>query len=479
MPSAPSIQEKARQRCHWLPDLSHHQGPRYQGIVDALAQSITQGTLTPGVRLPPQRLMADALGVTVGTITRAYREAERRGLVETKVGSGTRIKEASSESDKPSFSHLSQAAADSIDLSLSVQTPHPGRHTLWTSLIHEFGDQAHSSTLALDYQTEQGAQAHRQQLADWLNQQALNVDAHELILTTGGQHADYLALQALVRPGEAVASAALTYPGMIAASRQLGFKHIAVPMDAEGIQPEALERLCQQQRIRMLYVMPEHNNPTGAHMSEARRQAIVDVARRHDMLLLEDGVQFVSAAYRGRPFFELAPERSLYLFSISKLLSGGLRFGALRAPTALISRLTAALRAQCWSLPGIVPSLALAWLTSPQGNAIIDWQWQEVSARHQLLDQYLAGYTLSTHPCSFHAWLKLPEPWRAHEFVQQAAAVGVTLINPDPFCVGSQPAPQSVRICLTPPEQRDRLALGLERLARLLHAGPPLRMPLV
>ncbi|MFC3390278.1 PLP-dependent aminotransferase family protein [Aidingimonas halophila] len=472
-----TIQQNARARCHWLPTLDAISTPRYQALVDQLAADIANGSLKPGERLPPQRLLADALQVTVGTITRAYREAERRGLVEARVGSGTRVRDR--HSDAPDFHHLSHAADGSIDLSLSVPIPHAMRHQQLSAALATLARHEPSMHTALAYQSEQGNRHHRRQLADWLTTQGLPMDVDELLFTEGGQHADYLALQALVRPGEAVASAALTYPGMIAAARQLGLKHIAVPVDDEGIRPDALDRLCQQQRIRLLYIMPEHNNPTGQHMGANRRNAIAEVARRHDVLLLEDGVQFVSAETRGTPFYRLAPDQSLYIFSTSKLLTGGLRFGALRAPAPLIPKLCAALRAQCWAPPDLIAAVACQWLTSPEADSLIRWQWQEVAIRQQRVQEVLGAHQPHAHPCGFHAWLALPDPWRATDFVSRAAERGVTVISADPFCVGSQPAPQAVRLCVTPPADRTTLETGLSRLAELLEEEPLRVSPMV
>lgn len=472
-----TITDRARNRCSWLPNLDGMEGPRYKTLVDRIAADITAGVLEPGERLPPQRLLADALQVTVGTITRAYREAERRGLVEAKVGSGTRVRGLNS--DTPDFHHLSKASSDSVDLSLSVPIPHHLRAEQLAAVMERVARQPASADSALNYQSEQGSLRQRERLAEWLDSQGLPMQPQEMITTVGGQHADFLTLQSLIRPGEAVASDALTYPGMIAAARQLGLRHLPVAMDREGMRPDALERLCQQQRIRLLYLMPEHNNPTAAQMSLGRREAIVRIARKYDLLLLEDGVQFVHQELRGAPFYQLAPERSLYIFSVSKILSGGLRFGILRAPANLIPQLSAGLRAQCWAMPGLMGAVACEWLTSETAKPLIDWQWQELEARHQLLNEILAGYELHAHPCGFHAWLHLPEPWRAQDFVKRAAECSVTLISPEPFCVGSQPAPQAIRICLTPPETRESLSAGLIRLSELLAKGPPLTAALV
>lgn len=472
-----SIKEKAQQRASWLPSGQTPAGARYKTLADQIAAAIASGELKPGDRLPPQRLLADALEVTVGTITRAYKEAERRGLLEAKVGSGTRVR--GKNSDEPNFHHLSKATGDSIDLSLSIPIPCALRERQLSAIMARLSEQPSALHNALEYQSEKGNPEQRKQLAAWLSSQNIHIDTDELLLSIGGQHADFLVLQSLIRPGEAVASDALTYPGMIACARQLGLKHLPVSMDREGMRPDALERLCERQRVRLLYLMPEHNNPTAAHMSEQRRREIVRIARKYDLLILEDGVQFVSAELRGTPFFELAPERSFYIFSVSKILSGGLRFGCLRAPAALIPQLASGIRAQFWSSPGIVGAVACEWLASGDADTLINWQNQELAARHALFERVFGGYDFHAHPCGFHAWLHLPEPWRASDFVEQARHRGVTLVSPEPFCVGTQPAPQAVRICITPPTSIESLQTGLNRLRDLLAEGPSPTAPLV
>lgn len=471
------IQEKARARCQWLPVLDKDQDTLYLALADQLAADVASGSLKPGDPLPPQRLLADALGVTLGTISRAYREAERRGLTEARVGSGTRVRGV--QSDEPTFHHLSRADADSIDLSLSIPIPNSIRSEQLAISLQHLANHPAALRLALSYQPEQGNRQQREILAKWLSQQKLTVSADELILTEGGQHADFLAMQALIRPGEAVASAALTYPGMIAVARQLSLKHLPIPTDEQGIRPDALERLCEQQKIRLLYVMPEYNNPTGEHMSASRREAIIDIARRYDLLILEDAVQYVLPEQRGTPFYQLAPERSLYIFSVSKIIEGGIRFGALRAPSNLMPRLSASLRAQCWSVPGIVGAIVCQWLETGNVDALIDWQWKQVKERQTLLQHYLGEYNPIAHPYGFHAWLNLPEPWRAVDFVNEAARQGITLIASDPFCVGTYPAPQAVRICVTPPADISLLEKGLTKLKSLLEEGPSHTAPLL
>lgn len=467
-----SLREKARARCTWLPDLEAYAGPRYKALVTAIKTAIDQGELLVDQRLPPQRLLADALGVTTGTVTRAYTEAERRGLVAARVGSGTYVLPKPSGA-KPDFYHLEAGREDgSIDLSLSLMVPSPQRVETFHKALQQVADDPEQLAAALAYQSERGQARYLQVFVDWLQRLGMQVDAEQLVVTDGGQHALFIALQTLMAPGDLLVSDRFTYPGAIAAARQLHLRHLGVPMDDEGMDMDALEKLCQQQNPKAVYVMPDLNNPTGCRLSLARRQRLADLAARYDFWILEDAVQFLPEEYRLPRVADLAPERTLYLFSTSKILAGGLRVGLVVSPQELLPGLMASLRAHCWMAPPLMVALTCAWIESGDAERLLEWQWQEVRARQQLLADIFVDQDFSSHPYGFVVWLQLPEGWRASEFVRAAAKVGVRLLSAEPFCVGSQAAPQAVRLTISPPAERSQLEEGLRRLHRLLTSPP-------
>lgn len=447
---------------------------RYRALADAIAAAIASGELEPGRRLPPQRRLADALGVTVGTITRGYDEAERRGLLEARVGSGTYVKDR--HANVPGFRHVpagpDATAGELIDLSLSLPPPHPQRPAgLGEALAALAGDPV-ALQMAVDYQSEHGALAHRRTLAAWLRRLGLAMAADELTITLGGQHGIFLALQALTQPGERIAAAALTYPGLIAAAQQCHLKLQRIPLDDQGLDVEALARLCQQQPPRLVYLTPEQNNPTGAQLSEARRAQLVELARRHDFWLLEDGVQYLPPEARGRPLYSRAPERTLYLFSTSKVIAGGLRIGTLRAPPALHERLASAQRAQSWMVPPLMVEVVCRWIDSGAAERLLDWQLDEIATRQRMARQRLAAFAPRGQLHGFHLWLELPAGWRAAALIEQLERQGVRVTSAEPFCVGSEPAPQAIRVCLSAAASREALDRALGIIADTLAAPP-------
>ncbi len=455
----------------WVPQLAAR-GIRYRNLAEAIADAIRRGELAPGAKLPPQRRLADRLRVTVGTVTRAYAEAERQGWVVARVGSGTYVRGAETSSSQD-FLASRPVEAGIIDLSLSLPPPHPMRAATLGRVLREMADNDLVLHRAVEYQSDRGVAAHRERLAAWMTELGMPVDAEELLVTQGGQHGISLALHALARPGERIAADVLTYPGLISAARQAHLKVAGVTMDDQGMDMEALARLCaQQQPPRLVYVTPDQNNPTGTPLSEARRERLVTLARRHDFWIVEDGVQYLPESERGTPLYRLAPERTLFIFSTSKVLAGGLRIGTLVAPPMLRERLGATLRAQNWMVPPLMVEAVCRWVTSDDSRALLDWLIEELGARQSLARDCLANYSLSGRPHGNNLWLPLPEGLRSAELMEALAQRHILVSSAEPFCVGSEPAPQALRLCLSAAPSREALARALETIAELL-AEPP------
>ncbi|MHB0774816.1 aminotransferase-like domain-containing protein [Halomonas sp. WWR20] len=455
----------------WAPHLAD-EGPRYRAIAEAITTAIVEGELKPGQQLPPQRRLADRLKVTVGTVTRAYAEAERQGWVEARVGSGTYVRDVGS-SKGADFLASPQLQDGIIDLSLSLPSPHPLRAAALGRALRDIAEDSEILHRAVEYQSERGVLAHREQLAAWMARLDMHVDPELLLVTQGGQHGISLALSALTRPGERIAADALTYPGLIGAAQQAHLKLLGVPLDADGMDMGALERLCAQQPPRLVYVTPDQNNPTGASLAEARREQLAALARRHDFWILEDGVQYLPSAERGTPLYQLAPERTLFTFSTAKVLAGGLRIGTLRVPPPLLNRLGAAIRAQSWMVPPLMVEAVCRWIASDDADRLLAWQIDELDERQRLAREMLAGYELHSRPHGANLWLPLPAGLRSAVILDALEQRGVRVTSAEPFCVGSTPAPQALRLCLSAAASREALKQALSIVVEVLETPPP------
>lgn len=455
----------------WMPSLAGIPGSRYRAIASAIENAIQSGELLPGERLPPQRRLADALGVTIGTVTRGYAEAERNGWVTARVGSGTYVKsETQASAFSPTFTNDTSPGV--IDLSLSLPPPHPLRQLLLSEALSALSQSEAALARGVTYQEAQGRHEQRAILASWLNKLGMLFSADELFITQGGQHGISLALSTLLRPGELLAADALTYPGAISAAQQAHLKLVGIGQDHEGMRMDLLEAQCARQPPRAIYLTPDQNNPTGACLSESRREQLVVLARRYDIWLIEDGVQYLPLEQRGTPIYKLAPERTLFVFSTAKVLAGGLRIGVLRAPTCLHERLATGLRSQSWMVPPLMVDVACHWVNQGAADELLTWQTQELAERQRLAAEWLQGFTLSGRTHSSNVWLTLPEGSRALELCERLLQRGVKVSSAEPFCVGSTPAPQSIRLCIGAAADRSQLIQALSTIAACVTERP-------
>ncbi len=289
--------------------------PLYLSIADALARDVAEGRLATGARLPTQRELAETLGVTVGTVTRGYAEAARRGLVSGEVGRGSFVRGPAPE----------PASLPGALVELGVNHPPAASPPLCAALQAGLAELARSPSAGrlLDYPPEGGADAHRAAGARWVQRLGLPATPEQVLVTSGSQHALTTVFTAFLRPGEVVLTEALTYPGMKALAALLGLRLLPLAMDEHGLRPEALEAACRGGRARALYTVPSLHNPTTVVLPEERRREIAAIARRHGLLIVEDDVHGPLLEPSPRPLSLFAPELSVYLAGMAKILAPG------------------------------------------------------------------------------------------------------------------------------------------------------------
>jgi DNA-binding transcriptional MocR family regulator len=270
----------------WKPEIDHHKGPRYIAIADAIGDAIRDGTLKPHERLPTHRDLAYDLGVTVGTVSRAYGEAVRRDYVIGEVGRGTYVKPVEEVQDIL-FHIPDDKDPNLIDFSMNIHTEGEGVEVLRKALMVLAQDPGLGALMR--YQGEQGMEHHRVSMAKWAQMHGTPYDPDRIIMSCGVQHAMMLALMALMKPGDTLLCEEYSYPGIKTLATQLGVKMHGLPMDEEGLIPDHLEGAIMQTGARVLYCMPNYQNPTSANMSLKRRREIVDIAQRQGLWIVEDG----------------------------------------------------------------------------------------------------------------------------------------------------------------------------------------------
>lgn len=454
----------------WRPDISGRDGPRYRRLAQAIVADIERGALSDGARLPPQRDLAHRLGVTVGTVSRAYALVEQRGLISGEVGRGTFVRRPAPRISPPA--RIGDGAApDVIDLTVNEPPDRTYRDAL-AETLRELAAGAGALDEVLGYAPRSGLAAHRAAAGSWLSRAGLEVDADQIIMTGGAHQAIVVALAGLVRPGGTLLAEALSYANLRGIAVSLGLRIEAVPLDEEGLRPDALEALCRQSTSRVLFVGATLHNPTATTLSEERRRAVVEIVRRHDALIIEDDVYGLLCEARPPAFAALAPERTVHITSASKTLAPGLRLGLLVCPPRLCQVLADVKYDLLLSGPALTAAIFAAWVRDGTADRLLARQRQEVRARHGLAQELLGAAAGRGDPAALHLWLALPAPWRAGDFTAAAAREGVIVAPGHAFAMGRGHAPHAVRVSLGAAADRARLRTALARLGQLLQAPP-------
>jgi DNA-binding transcriptional MocR family regulator len=471
----------------WIPDLSSHRGPRYLAIADALASDIRSSRLSPGDRLPTHRELAYQLGVTVGTVTRAYGEAERRGLIGGEVGRGTFVRSdiavrASIRTNAPVTSMIAAAVTQSNVIDFSINTPTDldagGEYEgMMRATLHELSDSASVGAL-LNYQAGGGNRAHREAGAKLLAQFGVRVDPDRVLITAGAQHGIMVALGALTEPGDTVLTESLTWPGLRRLGDFLRFRVQGLPMDKDGILPDAFEAACRGRNIKALYCVTNLQNPTSIVVPELRRRELAEVARRYGVKIVEDDVYGFLVPSAPQPMVNFAPELGVFCSSVSKSMAPGLRVGYLGALTDDCTLINDAVRHSSWLATPLAAEIAARWINSGEGDRISAKRRDEYARRQAAAREILAGLPYYGHPTAMHGWLDLPEDWPADAFALQARIRGVAVCPTSSFSL-SRSGRNGIRISISAPGSIDAVARGLDIVARLAREKPRIDFSLV
>jgi DNA-binding transcriptional MocR family regulator len=452
----------------WTPDLATSDKPHYLAIADAIADDIGAGRLAAGDRLPPQRKLAKRLDVDFTTVARGYVEAQKRGLIESKVGQGTFVR------DRPKPRRGQQMPPPRpVDLSMNLP-PEPDDPELIERMQAGVEFVSRDIVSLLRYQGFGGTQADKDAASSWLGRRAL-VPAQERIFISPGAHPALLGiLTILAKPGDAILCEAITYPGIRSIAAQLGLTLIGLPMDAEGIEVDALVEACKKTKPRALYLNPTLQNPTTLTISDQRRRDIADTARHFGLPIVEDDAYGFIPAHGHAPFAAIAPDLTWHVAGLAKCIGAGLRSAYVVVPdTRSTWPFAAALRAATVMASPFTVALVTRWIEDGTADTLLRFIRNETAARQKLVSEILPKGVYKSDPLSFNIWLEVPAPWNRAAFVEHMRSTGIGVVASDAF-TSSGPPPEAVRVCLGGPISRPRLAAGLEYMTHALTESPAL-----
>ena len=454
----------------WTPKLTGRRGPKYLQIVEALAEDIASGALLPGMRLPPHRELAYVLKVSPNTTSRAYGEGVARALIQGEVGRGTFVRTPGGARLQGDPADMRRPTTGPVDLSHNLPCPGLAAAAL-TETLAALGQVGQLEALT-DYQTETSIAHHTDAAIAWLNRSGITADRDEVTITHGAQHGILCALMAVTRPGDLLLTEALTYAPIKAMAERLALKLRPVPLDDEGLCPDALDEICRSHAAKALYLTPTLQTPTTATMTAGRRARIAEIADRHGLVLIEDDVFGLLKPDSPRPIATFAPEVTVYITSTSKCLGPGLRVGFARATASRAKAIHNAVGLTCWMPAPLMVEIAARWIADGTAERLADRQRGHAADRQVAAGALFADHDVRADPHGLHLWLTLPPDWRADTFRAEAATRGVRIVEGAAFAVDPGERPNAVRLCLSHEPNEDRLMHGLETLQTLLRERP-------
>ena len=436
----------------------------YRVLADELAADIATGRLRPGDRLPTQRRFARQRRIATSTAARVYRELARRGLVVGEVGRGTFVRAGQPAAD-PALAEPLGAPVD-LDLNFPVVAQQPA--LLAASLGRLLRPDVFAGTLRPV--GPHGTPDARHAAATLLSRAGWTPDPDHVRFAGNGRQAIAAAIATLVPVGQRLAVESHTYPVVKAIANRVGVQLVPIPMDDDGLRPDALVAAHRAAPLRAVYLQPALHNPLGTTMPDRRRAELAETLRRLDLYAIEDTV-YAFLCHDLPPLAALAPDRVVLVDSLSKRVAPGLTLGFAVAPPRLADRMSSALKAGGWAATAFALAAARQWMADGAIAAIQEAKREDAAARQALVRQRLAGFAVRADPRAYHCWWELPEPWRAETFVAAAARRGIAVTPAAVFAVVPGHAPNAVRLALSAPSA-DTLSSALTVLATLARGTP-------
>lgn len=467
----------------WIELVRKKKGPMYIAIVDALAEAIESGLLVETDRIAPQRELAKLLGVTPGTTARAYSIATERGLIEGEAGRGTFVSKGASAPTLPhNPDYIDELSGDDgltrnhvmrnshlIDLALPNVRPQHLTETISRAIVTQMSRLNTSDLGRYMPYARQPRAAYREIGKRWLQFSGVEASPNDIVITGGANSALQVLLLSNSLIELPILTQTLTYPGLLWMARTAKRKMVPVEMDDQGISAADLERACRRDLGKILYLQPNLQNPTNTVISEDRRREIVAIARKYDLIIIEDNAASAAPSADMTPIANLAPERTFFVSSTAKSLSPALSVGFISVPSGWANEINTSIRTS--HLYASVLNLEILDAIVRQGaiDEIFESNRKLIQSRIEIVKKVLHDRKLRFHPEAYFAWLDLSSEWTSTGFASAARAQGIAVGSAFNFLLdGGSPPFEGVRISLTGTMVDETFVQALRNLQNLL-----------
>ena len=452
----------------WPPDPAMLQRPVYKSLAETLVQAIEAGEMRSGDRLPTHRQLSSHLGVSVQTVSRAYDELIRQGVVIGEVGRGTFVRSGRNEARTPFLPD--SASGKFTDFSMVVPVFEPLHANIMREALTRLGTNLPASAIS-SFRSSRALQKYNPAALKWLKACGLDLPSQRVIMTNGGTSAMTIALMAAASQGDLVVTEELGHHALKPLSRYLGLRIDGLETDNFGVIPSAFARACEKANVRVICLMPTGLSPTATTMPAERREELVKLARRYDVLIVENDAWGPLQTQRPPPVAAMAPERTFYFTSLTKCLMPGLRFGYLIVPETYEQAAANRHLVTNWMATPLMAEIASWWIEDGTAQYLLHWQQQALGKRNRLAAQKLADIDFHASENGMHIWLSLPVSWTEEAFIAEVRSNRIAVAPGSSFEIAETVRKKGVRISLGAEKERI-LAQGLSSIANIVASNP-------
>ncbi len=440
---------------HWVPQLSDKDGSVYKQIASCIEEDIQSGKLLHGMKLPPQRVIADYLNVNHGTVTRAYKLCEEKGLLKGIIGKGTYV---SGSAGLPV--DLLTDYEESHIISLGMTLPLYELNDKLKLYIKEMASSI-DYNIALKYCPPEGHIKHRYIAANWLKRHGSHAKPDQIIISSGTQNALAVILTTLFEKGDRIIVDDFTYTGLKALAKYLGIILVPVKGNDFIMDIQELKQTCKREKVKGIYLMPDCHNPSARVMKPDIRKAIAEVIRKEKLLLIEDGTYGFTKDASLQCISSMVPESSFYIHGTSKAISPTFRISYVIAPMVYIHKLKQGINNLTWMASPYTGEILSLLQSTGQYDEFVKLKMEELTKRNELFDAIFGSEEHRECNTSMYRCVRIPSHFSEQEIENMALEKGVQIFGINRFAAGVDVNEKGIRLSISSPKSMDQLEKGL------------------
>lgn len=436
----------------WKPDRKAKKAI-YKQLAEYLENGIADGTFPPDKPLPSERYLAKELNINRSTVVAAYDELESNGLIQRNRGSGTTISKdiwGITKKRIPSWNRYIEAGSFLPNLPITQQIRKEAvEHKLINLASGELSEDlfpmddlreitsTRSFIGSLGYDHPQGSAILRNTITNHVRQfRKIDTSPSSILITSGAQQALHLVVQCLLKPGDAVILEDPSYNYNLPIFKSAGIKPYFLSVDKNGINPDEILSLHKKHRIRMIFLNPAFQNPTGSLLNEGQRKAILEISSEHGIPVVEDD-PYSLTSFTGKPVPTLKSMdvhgNVLYISSLSKIVASGLRIGWIIGPTPVIERLSDAKQQIDFGHASYTQWIANDFLESKNFHVHIKRLVKELEKRRDQIVNSLGLYLKNQVEFyipqgGIHIWCRLNKEFNEVKLLEESIKRGVIYV---------------------------------------------------